>query len=170
MLGSKLSCVSLGIVAGQWSRRHRDSGHSRQYIEDSGPREGSVSRQVLVEVWGGLGQWLKYRSQEKTNQTGQGWSDRTFHMWSLIFWIVFRFSSYHYLMSVQMKATLNRARTRARVGIPQNRFKPPSNGITDRSRRCFLCGSCLTSIQVCFTSSLLMIMTVYLITWWSRSS
>ena len=36
------------IVAGQWSRRHRDSGLSRQYTADSGPREGSVSRKVLV--------------------------------------------------------------------------------------------------------------------------
>ena len=38
----------ISVVAGQWSRRHRDSGLSRQYIADSGPREGSVSRQVLV--------------------------------------------------------------------------------------------------------------------------
>ena len=48
MPGSQLSCVSLRVVAGQWSRRHRDSGLSRQYIADSGPCEGSVSRQVLV--------------------------------------------------------------------------------------------------------------------------
>ena len=53
---SQMSCISLGVVAGQWSRRHRDSDHSRQYIEDSGPCEDSVSRQVLVEVRGGLGQ------------------------------------------------------------------------------------------------------------------
>ena len=48
--GSQLSCISLGVVAGQWSRRHRESGLSRQYIAYSGPREGSVSRQVLVQV------------------------------------------------------------------------------------------------------------------------
>ena len=45
---SQLSCVSLGVAAGQWSRRHRDSGLGRQYIADSGPRECSVSRKVLV--------------------------------------------------------------------------------------------------------------------------
>ena len=48
LLGSQLSCVSLGVVAGQWSRSHRDSGLNRQYIADSGPCEGSVSRKVLV--------------------------------------------------------------------------------------------------------------------------
>ena len=37
-------------------------------------------------------------------------------------------------MSVPMKATLTVPGPRARVGIPQNRFKAPSNGITDRSK------------------------------------
>ena len=40
----------------------------------------------------------------------------------------------------------------ARVGIPQNRFKLPSNGITDLSKAVLLVRLMpLTSIRVCFT-------------------
>ena len=46
LLGSQLSSVSLRVVAGLLSRHHRGSGLNRQYIADSGPREGSVSRKV----------------------------------------------------------------------------------------------------------------------------
>ena len=36
---------------------------------------------------------------------------------------------------------------RARVGLPQNRFKPPSNGITDRSKAVLLMRSCLSDLN-----------------------